>query len=46
MINRHRGDFAYNIIDLDSNINPEQVESLKKIDGVIMVREVCQDKED
>lgn len=44
MINKHRGGYAYNIIDLDSKITPEQLESLKKIEGVIMVREVVKGK--
>ena len=44
MINKHKGEYAYNIIDLDSKISPEQVESLKKIEGVIMAREVGQGK--
>lgn len=42
MINKHKGEYAYNIIDLDSKISPEQLESLKKIEGVIMAREVGQ----
>ncbi|MBN2533079.1 MAG: phosphoglycerate dehydrogenase [Spirochaetales bacterium] len=45
MINKHMCDYAYNIIDLDSKIKPEQMEKLKKIEGVIMVRKIDTGKE-
>lgn len=38
MINRHKGNFAYNIIDTDDSINSVVLEKLKEIEGVIMVR--------
>ncbi len=38
MINRHRGEYAYNIIDIKSEPSPEAVEKIREIDGVIMVR--------
>jgi len=38
MLNKHRDDLAYNIIDLDENVGEEQVESIKKIEGIIMTR--------
>lgn len=38
MINRHKGDYAYNIIDIDGEIPASIVEKLKAINGVIMVR--------
>ncbi|MBN2735967.1 MAG: phosphoglycerate dehydrogenase [Spirochaetales bacterium] len=38
MLNKHKGDFAYNIIDLDSKITQEQLDAIKIIPGVIMVR--------
>ena len=38
MLNKSRGDFAYNIIDIDNSINEEVIEKLKKIEGVLMVR--------
>ncbi len=38
MLNKHRGGLAYNIIDLDNDITPEQEEKLRGITGVIMVR--------
>jgi D-3-phosphoglycerate dehydrogenase / 2-oxoglutarate reductase len=38
MINKHKGDTAYNIINLDDPLSSELIESLKKIDGIISVR--------
>ena len=38
MLNQHRGEIAYNIIDLDDNIKEEQIEKLREIEGVINVR--------
>ncbi|NLL15106.1 MAG: phosphoglycerate dehydrogenase [Fibrobacter sp.] len=38
LINHHKGDYAYNIIDIDGEISPSVEESIKNIDGVIMVR--------
>jgi D-3-phosphoglycerate dehydrogenase len=38
LLNQHRGDLAYNLIDIDGNVTPEIVEQLKGIDGVIFVR--------
>jgi D-3-phosphoglycerate dehydrogenase len=38
MLNKSRGDFAYNIIDIDNSINDEVIDKLKKIEGVLMVR--------
>jgi len=38
MINKHKGDIAYNIIDLDTVITDEQLSKIKAIDGIIMVR--------
>ena len=38
MLNKSRGDFAYNIIDIDNNINDDVIDRLKKIEGVLMVR--------
>ncbi|MBN1697509.1 MAG: phosphoglycerate dehydrogenase [Spirochaetales bacterium] len=38
MINKHMGDYAYNIIDLDSEISEENIDKVRKIEGVIMVR--------
>jgi D-3-phosphoglycerate dehydrogenase / 2-oxoglutarate reductase len=38
MINKHRGDLAYNIIDIDGTIDESTISMLKGIAGVIMVR--------
>ncbi len=38
MLNKSKGDLAYNIIDVDGNITDETVAKLQSIDGVIMVR--------
>ncbi len=38
MLNKHRGDNAYNIIDTDSEITEDLIGKIKDIEGVIMVR--------
>jgi len=38
MLNKSRGEYAYNIIDIDGGINDAAINELKKIEGVIMVR--------
>ena len=38
MLNRHKGGYAYNIIDLDGEVSAEDVEALKSINGIIMAR--------
>ena len=38
MINRHREDLAYNIIDLDSEISNETLDQIRRIRGIKMVR--------
>lgn len=38
MLNRNRETVAYNIIDIDGDISIEQVEKIKKVEGIIMVR--------
>lgn len=38
MLNRNRDTVAYNIIDIDGDISIEQVEKIKKVEGIIMVR--------
>lgn len=40
MINRHKGDYAYNIIDINGVVADTVIEKLKSIDGVIMVRKI------
>ncbi len=38
MLNRHKGDVAYNIIDVEGSLDASLVDNIKKIDGVIMAR--------
>ncbi|HEX3020204.1 MAG TPA: phosphoglycerate dehydrogenase [Chitinispirillaceae bacterium] len=38
LINHHKGDYAYNIIDVDGKVTPSVMEKIRSIDGVIMVR--------
>ena len=38
MINKHRGDMAYNIIDIDGKVGEATLKTLKTTGGVIMVR--------
>ncbi len=38
MMNKHRNEIAYNIIDIDGEISDEQVQKIRDIDGIIMVR--------
>ena len=38
MINKHKDDVAYNIIDIDGDVDPATVDRIRKIDGVTMVR--------
>ena len=38
MLNRHQGDLAYNIIDVNQKISDKQIEVIKGIKGVIRVR--------
>jgi len=38
MLNRHKGDYAYNIIDVDSDIDETLITKLRGIEGVIMAR--------
>ena len=40
LLNRHRGDLAYNIIDIDGNLSQEAVDQLQAIEGVIFVRTI------
>jgi D-3-phosphoglycerate dehydrogenase len=37
-INKHKDQYAYNIIDIDSEIDAATIDKLKKIEGVVMVR--------
>jgi D-3-phosphoglycerate dehydrogenase len=38
IINKNRGDLAYNIIDVDSKVNTVLLEKIEAIEGVLAVR--------
>lgn len=38
MINKHKGEIAYNIINLDSPVTPDKIAAVTRIEGVIMAR--------
>jgi D-3-phosphoglycerate dehydrogenase len=38
MLNKNRGDIAYNIIDIDGDISEEQIQKIREIEGIIMTR--------
>ncbi len=38
MLNKSRGDYAYNLIDVEGEVSAEIVEHLSAIEGVISVR--------
>lgn len=38
LLNRHKGNWAYTMIDIDSEVNEDLREKLKAIDGVVRVR--------
>ena len=38
MLNKHRDEVAYNIIDIDGNITDDQVERIRQIEGIILAR--------
>lgn len=40
MLNKHKGNYAYNIIDIDGNVTEAQLKGIMEIDGVIMARKV------
>jgi D-3-phosphoglycerate dehydrogenase len=44
MLNRHHDSIAYNIIDVNQDITPEQVDHIKSIKGVIRVRVIPEQK--
>jgi D-3-phosphoglycerate dehydrogenase len=43
LINHHRDEFAYNIIDTEQKIPDSALESLKMVEGIIRVREIERD---
>jgi D-3-phosphoglycerate dehydrogenase len=42
LINHHREDYAYNIIDTEQQIPPDLLEELARVEGVIRVRTIVQ----
>ena len=38
MINKSRGDFAYNIIDVENEVSEDLLQGIRAIDGVVMTR--------
>ena len=40
MLNRHRGDLAYNIIDIEGDLGADAVGQLRQVEGVIFVRTI------
>jgi len=38
MLNRHKGDYAYNIIDVSGEVTQEDIDALAAMEGIIMVR--------
>ena len=38
MINHHREDIAYNIIDVDGDVREGQITEIKAIEGITLVR--------
>lgn len=38
MINNHKGDYAYTIIDVDDDVSDELIKNIKEIEGVISTR--------
>jgi D-3-phosphoglycerate dehydrogenase len=41
MLNRSKGENAYNIIDTDTEVSEDSVEKIRNIQGVTMVRVIC-----
>jgi D-3-phosphoglycerate dehydrogenase len=44
MLNRHKNDYAYTIIDVEGTVSDALIGKLKGIDGVIMVRIISQEE--
>jgi D-3-phosphoglycerate dehydrogenase len=40
LINHHREEYAYNIIDTEQPIPPDALEHLEKVEGIIRVRTI------
>lgn len=44
MLNRHRGEVAYNIIDTDTPVPDDVIEHLREIEGIIRIRTVAKER--
>lgn len=40
MMNKHKDDYAYNIIDTDSEVTEDLIKKIKSIEGVVMARDL------
>jgi D-3-phosphoglycerate dehydrogenase len=40
MVNKSKGNFAYNVIDIEGDISKDILEKIKSIDGIIKVRHI------
>jgi D-3-phosphoglycerate dehydrogenase len=40
MINKSRGDVAYNIIDTDQDVDDKTIQDIESVDGIIRVRKI------
>jgi len=40
MLNKSKGDLAYNIIDIDGEVSEDVLDKLRKVDGIIMVKNI------
>jgi len=40
MLNKSKGDFAYTLIDIESEIPKTVIENIKRIDGILKVRAI------
>ena len=40
MLNKSKGDIAYNIIDIDGEVSEDVLDKLREIDGIIMVKNI------
>jgi D-3-phosphoglycerate dehydrogenase len=40
LINHHRDEYAYNIIDTEQKISASVLEQIRKVDGIIRVRAI------
>jgi D-3-phosphoglycerate dehydrogenase len=38
MVNKSRGEMAYTLVDVDSGVKPEVIDSIAGIEGVLAVR--------